>query len=892
MHGTPWMIRSVAVVAGILIAGSPLGCTSTTHPTCSGHSERDLLEGARVAADQKVATWRARGAKPTDRPGDAAAFFMDQRLGAGMVDYPMAQLQAEREAIRVRQADLARSRTPLPGGITSWTEAGPGNIGGRTRTIVIDPTNPDVMYGAGVAGGVWKSTDAGASWGATDDFLASIAVSTIAMDPTDPSVLYAGTGEGVFSSSPRGLGIFKSVDAGVTWTQLASTANAGFYFVNKIQVSPNNPDRIYAGTQHGVWRSFDGGATWDLRLRNPRYVGGGAPASAGCGVGCLDLDVRADMDPDVLFACFGSFESDGLYRSVDGGETWVQYGVPANQGRMSFVIAPSDNDVMYLAMADNGSGGPLGALVSVFRSLDGGDSWTSQVDFGSKFGPWLFANNLTTSGCVAYPPYHQGWHDNVIAVDPMDPDIVWIGGVDILRSDDAGVTWGLAGQWVYYTLDPPPADYIHADHHEIVFHPGYNGTTNQTMYAGNDGGIFRTDNARAATTQDDCPLSEPVVPPDVAWVSLNNEYGVTQFYHGDAAKGVDRLVAGAQDNGTNMGGAGAPNDWDLIFGGDGGYVAIDPTDDDTIYIEIQFFPEIRKSTDGGETFVDAVTGITDTDGVFIVPFAMDQRDPRVLWTGGRRPWRTTDGAASWQLGGPDLAGPANISAIAIAPSDSNVVYLGYSNGYVSRTTNALDVSPAWLTRSGGLPIGGWVSSVAVDPTDPDRAYCTYSTFGVNHVYETSNGGQSWTPIDSIGIAGVPDIPVHWIAVRPCDPRQLYAGTELGVFASDDRGATWAPANAGLANTIVESLDFKNDNTLVAFTHGRGAFVAPLAPCEGVCAADLTGDGVLNVDDIDAFVAAFVGGDPIADLDGDGSVNIDDIDAFVASFLGGCGEARD
>ena len=146
------------------------------------------------------------------------------------------------------------------------------------------------------------------------------------------------------------------------------------------------------------------------------------------------------------------------------------------------------------------------------------------------------------------------------------------------------------------------------------------------------------------------------------------------------------------------------------------------------------------------------------------------------------------------------------------------------------TANGLDPSPSWTLLADGLYGWGWISSIAVDPEDPDIAYCTYSTYGIPHVLRKDRGSAQWTPIDGSGPTGIPDIPAHWIAVRPCDAQQLYVGTELGAFASDDAGVTWEPVNDGLAHTIVETLDFKDDDTLVAFTHGRGAFVTELAAC--------------------------------------------------------------
>jgi hypothetical protein len=494
--------------------------------------------------------------------------------------------------------------------------------------------------------------------------------------------------------------------------------------------------------------------------------------------------------------------------------------------------------------------------------------------------------------------YAQGWYDNIIAVDPVDPDIVWVGGVDLFRSDDGGQNFGIAAYWIFYLQNPPPPYQIHPDHHAIVFHPSYDGVTNRIMYFGNDGGLFRTTNARAATSQEDCPLPGDEPLPEIVFERLNNNYGVTQFYHGDAAREIDRFIGGCQDNGTNrVNSAGTPNDWSMIFGGDGGYVAIDPTNPNVMYIEIQFFPEIRKSINGGLSFFYAINGITDTDGLFITPFAMDQSNPSVLWTGGSRPWRTTNAAVSWAPAGPFFAAPDQISAIAISPTDGNVVYLGFSDGFVARSTNGLAASPTWTVRGAaqGLPVGGYVSSVAVDPQDPDVAYATYSTFGIPHIYRTVNGGAAWTSIDGIGFDGVPDIPVHWLEARPCNPEQLYAATELGVFASDDSGATWQPANVGLANVVVESLDFKDENTLVAFTHGRGAFVAELAPCGAPLPGDFDGDGDVDLADFAAFAQCFGGANlpPAgscppgvdADFDDDGDVDLADFATFAQNFTG-------
>jgi hypothetical protein len=824
-------VASVAVIAGLAITW-----TEWDQRPDGPRPTPAQLEVAQRAVADKVARLEERGPRGFDAPAEAQRFFAEQRLAEGERRLPIEHLRRQYDDILLREELDAGLDGPGPGGVLGWSWLGPGNIGGRTRALVIDPNAPEVMYAAGVAGGIWKSVDGGASWNSVDDFMLNLAVCSLVIDPTDSNVLYAGTGEGYYFSSSfvEGLGIFKSVDAGATWTQLPGTVSGigagAFSYVNDIVISPNNANRIYAATRTGVWRSKDAGATWAPVLANPSYLGT-TPATNGCIVGCTDLEIRPGVQPDTLFAAFGSAQADGLWLSVNNGNDWVGYSVPASQGRMALRFAPSDNNVLYLLMADNGSGGSLGQLINLYRSDDAGGNFVGQVDFGTLMGPWLLNNLIVATGCFSYMNYAQGWYDLLLAVDPADEDIVWVGGVDIFRSDDGGVNWGSAGYSAFYQSFPAPTYQIHGDHHSMVFHPNYDGATNQTAFATNDGGLFKTENARAATSQEACPINPTLPFPAIEWQRLNNGYGVTQFYHGDAARHGDIYLAGAQDNGSNRAlSANAPNGWELVFGGDGGYCAIDPRDGDVMYLEYHTFPSIHKSVDGGETFVESTSGITDTDGVFIPPFAMDESNPDILWAGGSRPWRTTDGAANWTLGGPDLTGPGRITAIGIAPSDSNVVYLGYENGYVTRSTNALAPSPTWTIFTEGL-YASWVSSLAVHPDDPDRAYLTYSNYGAAHILKTEDGGQNWVSIDGIGFEGYPDIPAHWIAIRPCHPEQLYVGSELGVFASQDGGATWNPSNEGLAHTVVEALDFKDADTLVAFTHGRGAFETKLVRCK-------------------------------------------------------------
>ncbi len=429
--------------------------------------------------------------------------------------------------------------------------------------------------------------------------------------------------------------------------------------------------------------------------------------------------------------------------------------------------------------------------------------------------------------------YHQGWYNNVIAVDPKNEKTVWVGGVDLFRSDDGGLNWGMASFW---HVPPAPGSaqpnprYVHADHHAIIFHPQFDGAANQTMLVGTDGGIFRTESARAQTASGARVACSPNAS-QVVWTSLNNGYSVTQFYHGVPFPGGAAYIGGAQDNGVVLGSDEAGvNDWKEVLSGDGGYVAVDWNNPKIIYAETTGL-SLKRSTDGGVNFSPATTGISNIGFNFIAPFVMDPGDPNRLWIGGKQMWRTRNGAGNWSQASADLSGSA--TAIAVARADPNFVLVGTPSGHIHRTTTGLnsDADTAWPYA---IPRSGYVSGVAFDPSNRDVAYATYSTFGGNHVWRSNDGGATWLPIDGAGAARLPDIPVNCVAVDPTNRQRIYVGTDMGIFVSVD-GVTWAVENTGFANAPVESLSFDaagHTTQLFAFTHGRGVWRVPLA---GGCA---------------------------------------------------------
>lgn len=717
----------------------------------------------------------------------------------------------------------------------TWAEIGPGNIGGRTRRLVFAPGNPNVAYLAAVAGGVWKTTDGGSTWNQlTDLLIPNIAVNSLVVDPSDANVLYAGTGEGYFNGDGvRGAGIFKSTNGGRTWTQLGSTAGPDFYYVNDIVISPRNSNRLYASTRTGVWRSNNGGNSWS-RVLNAQPV-----------LGCFDLAVQG-TGAGYIFASCGTFISgaqSGIWRAEDGGGSggsWTQVYTEPNIGRTTLAIAPSNPNIVYALAASTAPGTYQDGLLAVLRSNQSGGqgTWTTQVrnTDPNKVNTLLLSNpvyaSLRDCGFGNQNIFlNQGWYDNIIEVDPVDPERVWAGGVDLFRSDDGGQTWGIASYWWFPSgatgggADP---NYAHADQHHIVFHPGYNGTSNRTMFVTSDGGIYRTTDARAAVGGSLANVCGVPVQGAVQWSGLNNGYAVTQFYHGTVYPDGETFFGGTQDNGTIRGGNATGNTWRELQGGDGGYVAVDPLNTQTLFAEFTGL-SITRSLDGGASFTDATNGINNDPGfMFIAPFHMNGSDSQQLWTGGWYIWRTMNQGSSWQRASAITPGNGSVSAAAVSRVDPNRAVVGMSDGYLlfNHAATAANHTSSWAFSR---PRAGFVSSVQWDPIDPAVVYATYSTFntgaGQHHVYRSTDGGRTWTGIDGTGATALPDLPIHAVVVDPNNTSRLYVGSDAGVFTTLDGGASWNKEVTGYANVVTESLALNGTGTirLYAFTHGRSAW---------------------------------------------------------------------
>ncbi len=701
-------------------------------------------------------------------------FWLDE---TGMVQkgaFLRALAERDRNVAYHAASPAAMSASAEAISVASWVNRGPQNVGGRTRSLLIDPRNPALLLAGSVSGGLWRSTSAGSSWAPVNDLAPSLAVGCLTRDPHHPDVLLLGTGEGVFASDEvGGVGLLKSTDNGSTWTVLPGTEQWGK--INRVAVSPSDPSILLAATLYGgLRRSTDGGQTWEgVRWAQVGYQVAFSPVD---GLRAIASVLDYDFGTNTWY-------SSALF-STDGGATWQAAAAPLDRidgfsTRIELAYAPSAPGVVYANLASDGS---------LWRSTDGGRTYAQRS-----------ATNVTEAS----------WYHNAVWVDPTDPDTVVVGGYDIWRTRDGGVTWDPKLSAGYLLTENP-----HPDVHLIVSDPGFNGTTNRRVYVCTDGGVFRTDDIYAVTQNG-------------GWKSLNAGYQTTQFYQATGhANGV--LLGGTQDNGTLrvLPGSVTAN---LPSGGDGGAVDIDPRDPHNCYMEYQNL-HLERSTDGGVTAIQIGQNLPDTGaGNFVAPFTLDPNNPDRLYAAGRSLWRSDD----IRLGSPPQfievrpAGSDLVNGVAVAPGHPEVIWVSQNDNKVFRTENGLAATPVWTVVSDKttsvhpLP-DRWASKILIDRDDPATVFVALGGFSAGNLQKTTDAGATWTPITGTGAASLPQAPIHDIAQHPLHRDWLYVGTEVGVFSSTDGGATWAAHNEGPANVVVDSLRFApGTTTLVAGTHGRG-----------------------------------------------------------------------
>ena len=776
------------------------------------HLER-LEEGE--DEDEGIESFEEEKRKPRPDHPDEAVRFRRLQMQDEKGFIPPDGLEKARQHIALMKARVKSAPKGLgPVEPISWDWLGPGNVGGRIRTIVVHPTDATKMWLGSVGGGIWQSTDGGDSWGTFSDFIGNLAVSTIVLHPTTPSTMYAGTGEGFYNlDAIQGAGVFKSLDGGLNWSQVASTANNNWYFVNRLAVSPdgstilaaNAPQRDANGNviqNGGIFRTANDGASW------PRSTCQGSPCTA------LTFDI--DFHPtDSLRAIAGG---EGVARfSTDGGTNWnpasfsplINPQAPpaiAQNRRIELAYAPSSPNIVWASVNQNQTGSSSGTYRGeVYRSTDGGQSYT----------------RVSTTDYLG----GQGWYGNALWVNPQDPNFIILGGVDLWRGIFDPATQALTLTQISRWQDAPGTS-AHADHHVIVAHPGFNNTTNRIAFFGNDGGIYRTNDVQTVAQSS-------------GWLNKNRLLGITQFYSGAGNPTTGTIIGGAQDNGTLSYPAPGLFQWGVLTDtsgngiGDGGICAADPTDSNYFYTEYIYL-RIYRSSNGGISASRIDTGINDANNAatanFIAPFILDPNDPNTMLAGGVSLWRSTNVKAttpSWTaIKAP--SGVSNpISAIAVSATTSDIICVGHKNGDIYLTFNGTDTPPNWARIDPPAPTlpDRFVTRLVIDNTrTPFWIYATFGGFSADNVYRSTDLGATWTNISGSGTSGLPAVPVRSLVLHPFNKNLIYVGTEMGIFTSDDAGATWDVTQGGPANVSVEDLFWMGGN-LIAVTHGRGMYRA-------------------------------------------------------------------
>jgi len=760
-----------------------------------------------------------------DRPALRSEFRRLQQLGDDGAEPPRhATETAATEAFAAALGNLARPLALTAGvptstdgaaleeglDLTAWEWLGPANIGGRVRGIAIHPTEPRRMWAASAGGGVWRSLDGGASWATVGDFLDNLACSCITIDPAT-GTLYAGTGEGFRNADALvGEGIFASAD-GTTWTVLPATQIPELKWVNRIAVI--EPGVLLVASPVGIFRSADPGLTvWTKVLS----------AQVGDDLGAhWFTDVKADPRGNGRAVAGGEGQA---WSTTDGVLTWVVAEHDGTwRGRVELAYAAKDPDIVYASVEM--------AYGEIWRSTDG----------GATFHP---RRTRTPDGEAA--PYlgRQGWYDNTIwAGDPTDEDLVIVGGINLWRSTDGGDVLTEISTWQVHPPSP------HADQHTIVAHPGYDGVRNRTVFFGNDGGVCSAPDLAAVGREPEPPYTE-------GWVASANSLAVTQFYGGAGNVTSGKIIGGAQDNGTLcFDPERGPEHWTTIFGGDGGWCAADPTDPDVFYGEYVHL-NIHRNTDGGasedqsgDRYISGqfwndderewdwkplpfrIPDAKSSTALFIAPFALDPNEPNRLLAGGVSLWRTNDAKTpnttstgpTWAsikppVPSPPGTPPVRISALAVAVGDSDTVWVGHTNGALARTVDGTADQPRWSSVGSALLPPRYCTGITIDPVDKDVVYVSFGGFKRGNLWATRDGGTTWTDLSTT----LPTAPMRAVAVHPRRAELVYAGTEVGLFASEDAGVTWSPTNQGPTNCSVDDL-FWMGESLVSVTHGRGMF---------------------------------------------------------------------
>lgn len=714
----------------------------------------------------------------------------------------------------------------------AWTERGPFNLGGRTRALAIDQANESMILAGGVSGGIWRSTDGGSSWTLTTDPAQLHNITCLAQDTraNKTATWYVGTGEFVGNSASGkgapylGDGMFKSTDGGLNWTSLSSTFSGTPQVLDQLwdyvwnivtDVSNSQNDEVYAATYGAIHRSVDGGASWTVAL------GGSSPFSS-----YTDVAISSS---GVVYATLSDEGSDaGIWRSTDG-LTWTKItpaGWPAIYDRVVIGLAPSNENIVYFLASTPGTG-----------TLDH-HFWKYTYLSGNGAGNGAIWENRTANipafGGQVGDFDSQSSYDLVVKVLPDEENTVFIGGTNLYRSTDGLASTGNTDWIGGYSILNDNSIYPnhHPDQHALVFLP----SDSRTMISAHDGGLSKTSNS----------TEQPVL-----WANLNFGYFTTQFYTvaiDHATPGNHIVIGGMQDNGTWFtNDANSTNPWVRLLSGDGSFCAI-ANGRSRYYVSFPYgsIVRLRLSDNGVLSEWTKVTPTGASGFLFINPFVLDPNDSKIMYLpAGSNLWRNADLIAipafsnnTTTVNWTNLTNAAvandTISAVAISSLPANRLYYGTISGRVFRLDGANAGNPLALDifSGKGLP-AGYVSCVAIDPTDADRALLVFSNYEVQSLFYTSNAGATWTDVSGNleenpnGSGSGPS--TRWAEILPASTSTYYfVATSTGLYSTtslDGAATVWSQEGSStIGKVVVDMIDSRmSDGLVVAATHGRGVF---------------------------------------------------------------------
>jgi sugar lactone lactonase YvrE len=724
-----------------------------------------------------------------------------------------------------------------------WSNIGAGFslVGGRTTALAATP-NGDWFAGT-ADGGVWRSSDQGQNWTPVFDSMPTLSIGALAVDPADGS-LWVGTGEANTSQdSYAGTGVYRSTDDGNSFQRVGDSSGSNPLVSHTVfRLAFDSAGDVYAATNNGLFRKAAAASQWTAVLQ-PAGANDFPPYDQQVtDVAVVPGSGGADVIAAIGWHGPGNTQNNGFYESSDGGATWAK-------------VAPTGDinasDTGRTTFAYSADGTKLYAIVQSLSKIAAGDESVLQGIFvasgspASVAGPWTKIGDeakLAASGSAlpvgsGYGVGVQAWYNQDLAVDPADPSHVYAGLEEVFQSNNAGSTWVTASPYWNYGLACGAScpNTTHPDQHAMMIAGG-------KIVIGNDGGVYSR------------PLSDTQQYGD--WTDLNATLHSWQYYDARAGKlggnGIG-VWGGLQDNGTGFVGTGSSQIAEAA-GGDGFYVIVDPQNANNMVGEYTDGTEYL-STDGGHSYSyyvsptcvgQATLGLTpradcDPGARFVTPMTMDQQNKNVWLTGGRYVWETNDGwhtactpsACSWQQLF-DLGAGNAVTALSSAHA-GNVVYAAWVGGGGNPSPAfasgiATNYGGTWhQVNMTGLP-DRFIAGVTVDPNDVSHVYAVFNGYsrrwvpggGVGHVFESTDGGQSWTDISG----NLPDIPGDALVISHGN---LALATDAGMFTAAVGGGastSWSRLGSGLPNASVNDVTLGPDGALYAATHGRGVWRLP------------------------------------------------------------------